>query len=751
MLYGQSRGGGGIPRKIAIIPEHLRGRDLFAALGESDQSLLLFFRDYGFVRFDGENWSSQPQNFAPHLSKSVINSFLKISDNRYAFGTVTDGLYITDSLANTIHHITIETGLQNNSILALFYDTLSQNLWVGQDRGLSVIKLGIPDEELRDPKGRLGTVYDLLLSGDTFYLATNVGLFTGEAVIVNGYLHSIRNITRSEFIKQQTWEIKKYNNILWCSNNNGSYTIRDGKTEKVSRGGGWVSRQYSDDYLIQGTYEGIDVFRYQEGNWKHYRNIPNMFNLHYLEIDSLGDIWVASKLRGVYHLKVKPDFLNIPIDYYAKIGEDQTIEDVHIGKIGRRTLFLNGENIYRFDNRYQQHVIDTLLSDRLGEYRKTTRILPVQKNHYWLILGNVMSLFYISPDLGKIENRYSVYFPMDISYDEFYVNYSSQLSTYLVGMPNGIRQIVIPTEKKTRYNSIIFRSVTLKNPRTGEIHTLKENQEGEVPSEYKTLKVIFACPEFLIGTHTFQTQLEGYDKDWSTPSDISQKEYTNLSPGSYRFRVKVAYHKQIQEKAISFTISSPWYLKTWMILLYCLLFLLICLSIVLLFRRQRRRYNKKMEEVLQRQTLEEKLLITSNELTKRVKEIAREHTIFRKLRQELKKYMELHPDTYPRRLFKYLLGMTYSGLSSEKREIISENIFISHRTYFQKLKQKCPALTRGDLRFCAYLRMGLSSKEIAVLLNISSSSVEVARYRIRKKLGLKRSDHLVEYLTQWDS
>jgi len=55
-------------------------------------------------------------------------------------------------------------------------------------------------------------------------------------------------------------------------------------------------------------------------------------------------------------------------------------------------------------------------------------------------------------------------------------------------------------------------------------------------------------------------------------------------------------------------------------------------------------------------------------------------------------------------------------------------------------------LTPGDMRLAAYLKMNLSSKEIAPLLNISVRGVENKRYRLRKKLGLHNDANLVDYL-----
>ena len=66
--------------------------------------------------------------------------------------------------------------------------------------------------------------------------------------------------------------------------------------------------------------------------------------------------------------------------------------------------------------------------------------------------------------------------------------------------------------------------------------------------------------------------------------------------------------------------------------------------------------------------------------------------------------------------------------------------------FLKKVKQAHSSLTPNDLRLCAYLRLNLSSKEIAPLLNISVRSVEIKRYRLRKKMDLTHEQGLVEYI-----
>src|SRR5690606_943317 len=63
-----------------------------------------------------------------------------------------------------------------------------------------------------------------------------------------------------------------------------------------------------------------------------------------------------------------------------------------------------------------------------------------------------------------------------------------------------------------------------------------------------------------------------------------------------------------------------------------------------------------------------------------------------------------------------------------------------HNNFFNELKAACPELTKRELRLCAFIKMDLSNKEIAPLLNISVRGVETSRYRIRKKLQVQEAN-----------
>jgi len=102
----------------------------------------------------------------------------------------------------------------------------------------------------------------------------------------------------------------------------------------------------------------------------------------------------------------------------------------------------------------------------------------------------------------------------------------------------------------------------------------------------------------------------------------------------------------------------------------------------------------------------------------------------------------------PSRFIREIEQIIDHGLDNQTEEWqkVMKNLKLSQEGFFSKLKNRYPALTPNDLRLCSYLRMNFTTKEIANLSNISTRAVEIARYRLRSKLGLNHDVNLTEFL-----
>jgi tetratricopeptide (TPR) repeat protein len=83
---------------------------------------------------------------------------------------------------------------------------------------------------------------------------------------------------------------------------------------------------------------------------------------------------------------------------------------------------------------------------------------------------------------------------------------------------------------------------------------------------------------------------------------------------------------------------------------------------------------------------------------------------------------------------------------SKQRESFEMNVDLMNEDFYHRLFSKYPHLTENDKKLCAMVRLGLSSKEIASIVNISPKSVDMNRYRLRKKMDLEAEEELGNFL-----
>jgi DNA-binding CsgD family transcriptional regulator len=177
-------------------------------------------------------------------------------------------------------------------------------------------------------------------------------------------------------------------------------------------------------------------------------------------------------------------------------------------------------------------------------------------------------------------------------------------------------------------------------------------------------------------------------------------------------------------------------------------------------KEQQEEFRKK-EEILQRETLEaEKEVIRlrneklREEMKQKDKELANstiqtlhKNEMLITLRDELKKLAALVSDEGHTHLVSHLVRKINKEIDNENQWKIFEIQFEKvHEEFLNRLKSSYPSLSPRELKLCAYLRMNISSKEISVLMNISTRGVEISRYRLRKKLNLSRETNLTEFI-----
>ena len=136
----------------------------------------------------------------------------------------------------------------------------------------------------------------------------------------------------------------------------------------------------------------------------------------------------------------------------------------------------------------------------------------------------------------------------------------------------------------------------------------------------------------------------------------------------------------------------------------------------------------------------------NRELASATMHLVQKGEMLNKIKQELNKLL---PSAFPenreqvKKLIRTIVADARLDDNWEKFEHHYDQV---HEDFLKRIREKYPSLTPKDQKLCAYLRMNLSTKEIAPLMNISVRGVEISRYRLRKKLGLQSDTNLVEFL-----
>jgi DNA-binding CsgD family transcriptional regulator len=255
---------------------------------------------------------------------------------------------------------------------------------------------------------------------------------------------------------------------------------------------------------------------------------------------------------------------------------------------------------------------------------------------------------------------------------------------------------------------------------------------------HNSLEFQFAQP-FFEHPVRFSWFLEGFSKSWSPWAFLSEKEFTNLPSGRYTFRVRSEAGGA--EAVVGFRIEPPWYRSGWAFGGYALLFLGLMWLLEVYNRRRLERQRQRLETEKEREILVLEVENKSRELSNAAFNLIRKNEALQSLKDNL-----LDSKNEPRSLSKIVREIDAHLEGDHDWEIFEESFNRVHDDFFKRLMQVYPDLTPGDLRLAAYLKMNLSSKEIAPLLNISIRGIENKRYRLRKKLGLSEEANLTEFI-----
>ncbi len=711
------------------------------------EQILVGTEKQGLFVFDGDKvvpWESEIHKF---VKKSQLNKGIELSNGSLAFGTILDGAFIVNQQGEIIFHLNQENGLQNNTILSTYQDH-EGNLWLGLDRGVSLIPLGQPLLFYEDRKGLIGSVYTAILHKSRLYVGTNRGLF-----VRNWPLQSQEPFKLIQGSQGQTWDLIEQDGQLLCGHNNGTFKIEDDdRLEPLSNTtGGWrfCVLPEENNKIVQGTYTGLILLKKEPSSrlWNFCERIKGfgwpVKNI--IQGNQRGTFWVFVPNEGIFRLQ-----LNSALDsvlQYTHYKEDKGLPARHqidLQRINDQIVVQTEGSFFQYRSSSDQFI--TVDPAQLSGSMRQGKLIWLSEEAILTIREQFVKIY------CKDKERMSL--PLQLIPGNEFVTLLTD-SLLFFGLDEGFAILNqehvydVPKPIEPRLKTIVFldRKGTPSQVRQVEEAVL-ETEAGANNVSFEFYTPVFTHPVMM------RYRLPPFQQEWSDWGLENSKTFTNLPPGSYRLELQSNRSPAVVSQ--SFKIPARWYQTPWVLIPYGLLIALIIYSFNRWHKKRLRIQQRKIliqkekqiqqERIqLRNEQLKKDILSKSQELANSTFNLIRKNEILIQVKEELKK-VKRKPNSQ-NELYSKVIRLIDRHLDSQDDwEVFEENFNEVHEVFLKKLINAYPDLTPGDLKLAAYLRMNLSSKEIAPLLNISIRGVENKRYRLRKKLNLPPEENLTEFM-----
>ncbi|MBG6188925.1 helix-turn-helix and ligand-binding sensor domain-containing protein [Flavobacterium sp. CAN_S2] len=678
--------------------------------------------------------------------KSPLNTILKaaninvakfIKNNKLIIGTANKGVYIFDLNSGAYKNINRNNVLMNNSILSIGLDK-ENDLWLGLDNGIAHIEVNSPISIFYDNSGILGSVYSVANTPKGYLMASNHGVFKYEDKV----LSLIPNT------QGQAWNISKINNKYLIGHNEGTFIYENGLFSKLNTiNGGWnlVKSGINNSYL-QATYSGVIIYN-DPNNLSQRKVVKGLLKpIKYVAQNRKNEIWAADNNRGLYRILYNDAHETTSIKNVTQLSKIKNDFGVKIFEFRNEVLFLINKSWYTYNSITNQLEENELFN---SNFKNASNIVSIDENHFLILQEGLLYHIYANENKFIRNIIQEKYYKGKIINDNVKVFKNNE--NYLLNLDDGFisLQLNYANKKASNINVEAFVNNNL----------IKNNSKIPYNTELRihVLSGVFGA-----------TRPNLFYKVNGTKEFIPVKEglivLNNLNSGSND--ITVYLHDGLNYDKISsfqFLVSKPWYFSPWMILLY---FIVIGVILYLYYKWNKMRYIQKLElrdeelkhqkkilemelkaenelniQEYEKHILELELQTKSSEVAGKSLSIAKQSEMieniqsildsdmdFNKLKSEIKKAIKIN------------------AVNKHEWETFETNLNQIHNEFIINLSKKFPNLTSKDIKLCIYLKMNLSSKEIAPMMNISFRGVELHRYRLRKKLNLVQDENLSKFL-----
>ncbi len=751
------------------------------------RSYIIGTSNEGVFVWNGQTLVPWETDINKQLIHDNLYSGIRLSGGEYAFGTIRNGLYITNADGRLLQHINRYKGLQNNTVLSLREDRRN-NLWLGLDNGIDYIEISSP-LSFFNYNYNIESTYASIIHNDILYIGTNQCLYAARTDRLQNSLKVNEIFAIIDGTEGQVWSLDVVDGTLLCGHNFGAFQIDGFQARQISDIRGYWSFLKPPGYqdtLIAGTYTGLVRFIKKNGNWYLLGDVDG-FNesSRSLFMDNQNNLWMAHGYRGLYKLKLSDDLSKIEnIDFFYNNNGLPDALPYNIQIIKDQMYITSYEGIFSYNYTKGIFSKDNELYDLLGNKAFVDKIHHDKHGNIWYVTNEYMGVLRLLED-GTYRDITAPFFGMfDYMIPAFQNIFICDRQYAYIGSQNGLIHYDPNIIKDYNYTEgLFFTDITFygrKEPVSfyyfNDLFKKQNDEKIWMPFALNSVSFRFTTPAFE-NPHkvVYSHRLIGLEDKWSDWDAINFKEYTNLREGNYVFEVKArnAFGIESAVKQFRFTVAPPFLRSTAAWVIYVFLILLIIAvniyyirqRILRIRQREKIRHEKRLarrEQIFQEksalsekeilhlrnESLQSEMRHKNQELANATLHLIQKNKTLTGLKNELNQMLKNLPDNHPERHnVSKLLKKVNRDIHNEKNwELFNSYFDEVHQDFLDRLKREYTELSPKELRLCAYLRMNISTKEIAPLMNISIRGVEISRYRLRKKLNLGQKENLVDFI-----
>jgi DNA-binding CsgD family transcriptional regulator len=710
------------------------------------------------------------------------------SGDDLVFGTIQSGVVVIDAMGQVKSIVDKDRGLWNNTVLGLYIDR-DNRIWAGLDNGLAKLAYNSSVSYLHGYFD-LGTGYCMARQAGKAYLGTNQGLYViGEEQFYkpdktrNSFKH-VKNANG------QVWSLYTDNDgTLLCGHNHGVYNLTNDNAILITPPnivGAWCFKRVPNrkDLLMIGTYSGLSLLEKTNGSWQFKRKLIGFDeSSRFMEWDTDGGLWVAHGAKGLFKLQFDHAFESITnISQTSSFKGLYNDKNITLTTLQNKVIFLTEQGIMTFDaetKTFEPHILNNYFND--NKSASPTALSPDKYGNIWFFSATGTGVLRIQEDgsYRKITNPFSGLTNKMVN--GFESVYSWDEKNAVFGIEDGFAHYSVAEKMNfmSPFSAHIrgFKGTTFPD---SVYYTSQSNLTQPLKPTYtyanNAFEVSYSATWYGNGNVEFSTYLEGFDINWGEWDLVQDRQFTRLPEGTYTFWVKARniYNVETDPIGFQFIILPPWYRSVWAKTAYLGLVLGILALIGLITRhiveKSRKRamlkheeaFRLKEEQMIREALVSEKEMIRlrneklHNEMLHKEKELANSamHVIQKndfliKIKEHLIKVLSSRDPEIVGKRINQVVRLIDNDIDNESHwEVFETHLGQVHEDFLIRLQQTHTDLLPRELKLCAYLRMGMSSKEIASLMNISSRAVENNRYKLRKKLGIDQGDNLLEYINR---